>query len=117
MKSAPCDCYTIHSEVVDAVRKKMPDENTFTDIAEAFRLFGDSTRVRILFALSNAEMCVCDISNLLGMTKSAISHQLRLLRQENFVKCRRDGRIMYYSLADGHIIYIFGEYIEHVLNK
>jgi DNA-binding transcriptional ArsR family regulator len=90
-----CECAVIHEETVAEVRKLMPDEETMLDLADLFKMFADSTRVKIICALLRTEMCVCDISALLGMTKSSISHQLRLLRQTKLVKNRRDGKIVY----------------------
>ncbi|MDR1353385.1 MAG: metalloregulator ArsR/SmtB family transcription factor [Treponema sp.] len=109
-----CDCATIHEEVVSRVRKVMPEEETLLNLADLFKMFGDSTRVKILCALFNAEMCVCDIAVLLGMTKSAISHQLRALRQTKLVKYRRDGKVVYYSLDDEHVKNIFDLGLLHV---
>ena len=110
-----CDCESIHEDVVDAVRKAMPDDDVLMDLADAFKLFSDSTRVRILYALKTHEMCVCDISVLLGMTKSSVSHQLRVLKQSNLVKNRKVGRVVYYSLADEHVETIFSAGMEHIL--
>ena len=84
-----CDCNVIHQEVVDETINKMPNENTFNKLAEFFKLLGDTTRAKILWALDQNEMCVCDIANLLGMSKSSISHQLGTLRRSNIVKCRK----------------------------
>jgi DNA-binding transcriptional ArsR family regulator len=109
-----CDCSTIHEEVVAEVRKQMPDEEQLMVLADLFKMFGDSTRVKILSALLNSEMCVCDIAVLLGMTKSAISHQLRALRQTKLVKYRRDGKVVYYSLDDEHVKTIFAQGLLHV---
>lgn len=111
-----CDCTCIHDDVVDAVRQDMPDDDILLDLADTFKLFSDSTRVKILCALIRAEMCVCDISVLLGMTKSSVSHQLRILKQANLVKYRKgsDGRVIYYSLADDHVKTIFNEGMNHV---
>ena len=109
-----CDCSTIHEEVVNAVRGRMPDEDSLLDLSELFKVFGDSTRVKILCALLQAEMCVCDIAVLLGMTKSSISHQLRILKQAKLVKNRKDGKVVYYSLADEHVGNIFGQGLTHV---
>ncbi|MBR2731307.1 MAG: winged helix-turn-helix transcriptional regulator [Clostridia bacterium] len=114
---AVCDCESIHEDVIAAVRGQMPEEDLMIDMAEAFRIFGDSTRVRILFALKAHEMCVCDISVLLGMTKSAVSHQLRILKQVNLVKHRKVGRVVYYSLADEHVETIFSACMEHVMEE
>lgn len=116
-KSQPiekCDCDVIHEDVVNRVREEMPQEETLYDLAELFKIFGDSTRVRILWALDAAEMCVCDIAYLLGMTQSAISHQLRILKQANLVKSRRDGKIVYYSFKDDHVKQIFDQALSHI---
>ncbi len=109
-----CDCNTIHEDVVIRVRDNMPDEDNLLDLSELFKVFGDSTRVKILCALLQAEMCVCDIAVLLGMTKSSISHQLRILKQSKLVKYRRDGKVVYYSLADEHVRNIFDQGLIHV---
>ncbi|MDR0663216.1 MAG: metalloregulator ArsR/SmtB family transcription factor [Spirochaetaceae bacterium] len=109
-----CDCNVIHEEVVAAVRKKMPDDEVLLDLADLFKVFGDSTRVKIICALLRAEMCVCDIAVLLGMSKSAISHQLRTLRQTRLVKYRREGKVIYYSLEDEHVGNIFDQGLVHV---
>ena len=108
------DCTVIHQEVVDVVRGKMPDDDLLLDLADCFKLFSDSTRLKILYALMEAEMCVCDISVLLGMTKSSVSHQLRVLKQSNLVKYRKAGRVIYYSLADDHVRTICRMGMEHV---
>jgi len=114
-KKAPvCDCDVIHGVVVERVRKKMPKDEKFYDLADLYKMFSDSTRVRILWALSCEEMCVCDIAVLLGMTKSAISHQLRALRLANLVKYKKQGKEVYYSLADNHVKEIFEKGFEHV---
>lgn len=116
------DCSCIHDEVVNAVRPKMPKDESLMDLADTFKIFSDFTRVKILCALMNAEdgkhegeMCVSDISVLLGMTKSSISHQLRILKQSNLVKYRKVGSVVYYSLADEHVKMIFNQGMEHVL--
>lgn len=109
-----CDCNVIHEEIVELVRGRLPDENNLYDLAELFKIFGDSTRIRILSALFESEMCVCDISYLMNMTQSAISHQLRILRQSKLVKSRKDGKIVYYSLADDHIKLIFDQGLVHI---
>ena len=109
-----CDCNIIHEEVVNKVREHMPEESILLDLADIFKVFSDSTRVKILYALFRAEMCVCDISVLLGMTKSSISHQLRVLKQAKLVKNRRAGKVVYYSLADEHIKVIFDQALIHV---
>ena len=109
-----CECTVIHEEVVAGVRQRMPDEETMLNLADLFKMFADSTRVKIICALLEAEMCVCDISALLGMTKSSISHQLRLLRQTKLVKNRREGKIVYYSLDDEHVRDILDKGLSHV---
>jgi DNA-binding transcriptional ArsR family regulator len=109
-----CDCDAIHEEVVAQVRAKMPDENTLADLADLFKVFSDSTRVRILCALQHSDMCVCDIAVLLGMTKSAVSHQLRQLRQTRLVRNRKDGKVVYYSLDDEHVGNVFAQGLLHV---
>jgi ArsR family transcriptional regulator, lead/cadmium/zinc/bismuth-responsive transcriptional repressor len=109
-----CDCPMIHEEVVRAVQNRMPDEENLLDLADLFKVFGDSTRVKILCALFESEMCVCDIAALLEMTKSAISHQLRILKESNLIKNRRDGKVVYYSLNDDHVKNIFDQGLAHV---
>ncbi len=112
-----CDCDVIHQDVVNRVREKMPEVETLYDLAELFKVFGDSTRIRILWALEESEMCVCDIANLLNMTQSAISHQLRVLRQAALVKNRRDGKVVYYSLDDEHVQQIIDQGMTHIREK
>lgn len=110
-----CDFYQVHEDVVKAVRTQMPEEDRLYDLAEIFKVFGDSTRIKILYVLFEAEMCVCDIAQLLNMNQSAISHQLRILKQNGLVKNRRDGRAVFYSLADGHVRTILNQGMEHVM--
>lgn len=110
-----CDTNVIHDDVVNHVKDKMPQEETLFDLAELFKIFGDSTRIKILWALDEAEMCVCDIAFLLNMTQSAISHQLRVLKQAKLVKNRREGKIVFYSLQDEHIKQIFDQGLIHIL--
>ncbi|AOT72337.1 ArsR/SmtB family transcription factor [Geosporobacter ferrireducens] len=112
-----CSCTVIHNDVVEMVKEKMPAEETLYDLAELFKVFGDTTRIKILCALFEAEMCVCDIAILLGMNQSAISHQLRVLKQARLVKYRRDGKVVYYSLDDDHIKHIFDQGFIHILHK
>jgi len=112
-----CDCDVIHEDIVNQVRDKMPQEESLYDLAELFKVFGDSTRIRILWALNEAEMCVCDIAVLLNMTQSAISHQLRVLRQATLVKNRKEGKVVYYSLDDNHIKHIFDQGLIHINEK
>lgn len=109
-----CDCTVIHEDLVEEVRKNMPQEELLYDLAEFFKVFGDSTRVRILWALDESEMCVCDIAVLLNMTQSAISHQLRVLKQARLVKNRREGKVVYYSLDDDHVRSIFDQGLTHI---
>ncbi len=114
-KSEPVyECEVIHIDVVNAVRAKMPDENELCDLSDFFKILGDSTRAKIIWALDESEMCVCDLAALLGMTKSAISHQLGLMRRENLVKNRKEGRVVFYSLTDDHIKQIFETGLEHI---
>ena len=109
-----CDVFCLHDDVIRAVQPDMPDEEKLYDLAELFKIFGDSTRIRILYVLFEAEMCVCDIAEVLKMTQSAISHQLRILKQAKLVKNRREGKIVYYSLADDHVRTIIDQGMEHV---
>ena len=103
-----------HKETVDKVNSDMPDEELLYDLAELYKVFGDSTRIRILYVLFEAEMCVCDIAQLLNMTQSAISHQLRILKQSRLVKFRREGKTIFYSLLDEHVHSILSQGMEHV---
>ncbi len=112
-----CDCNIIHKEAVDKVLNKMPSENTFNHLADLFKLIGDTTRCRILFALDQDEMCVCDLANVLNMTKSNVSHQLATLRRSGIVKCRRSGKEVYYTLDDDHIVKLFEIGLEHINHK
>lgn len=109
-----CDCEVIHEEVVYKVKETMPEEETLYDLAEIFKVFGDSTRIKILWALEESEMCVCDIAVLLNMTQSAISHQLRVLKNARLVKNRREGKVVYYSLDDDHIKDILDKGLAHI---
>ena len=115
VKIAPrCDFIYVHEEVVNQVLEVMPTDEELQSLADFFRVFGDSTRIRILYALSQSELCVCDIASLLGMGQSAISHQLRILKQMRLVKFRREGKSVLYSLADGHIETILAQGMEHI---
>lgn len=109
-----CEDLHVHQEVVEEVNHRMPPEEDLYDLADFFKVFGDTTRIKILYVLMCREMCVCDIANLLGMTQSAISHQLRVLKQMDLVKNRREGKTIYYSLADGHISGILSQGLEHI---
>lgn len=110
-----CEFMHVHEDIVGKVTEHMPDEEILYDLAELFKIFGDSTRIKILYVLFESEMCVCDIAQLLGMTQSAISHQLRALKQSGLVKYRRDGKTVFYSLSDGHVRTILDQGIEHVM--
>jgi len=112
-----CDCDVIHADIVDRVRKKMPDQSELYNLSDFFKVLGDSTRANIIWALDESEMCVCDLAVLLNMTKSAISHQLRILRESNLVKNRKEGKVVFYSLADDHIKAIFETGLEHIREK
>ena len=109
-----CDFYQVHEDVVKSVTAKMPDEDELYDLAEIFKVFGDSTRIKILYVLFESEMCVCDIAQLLNMNQSAISHQLKILKQSRLVKSRREGKAVFYSLADGHVRTIINQGLEHI---
>ncbi|WP_459761541.1 ArsR/SmtB family transcription factor [Alkaliphilus crotonatoxidans] len=109
-----CDCNVIHQEVVEAVKENMPAEENLYDLAELFKVFGDTTRIKIIYALFASEMCVCDIAALLNMTQSAISHQLRVLKQARLVKFRKEGKVVYYSLDDDHVKQIFDQGLSHI---
>ncbi len=114
-KTSPsCEYMHVHHELVERVNAHMPDEDLLIDLAELYRVFGDSTRIRILYALFESEMCVCDIAQVLGMSISAISHQLRVLKQARLVKYRREGKTVFYSLADDHVRSIIDQGLEHV---
>ena len=109
-----CDCEVIHEDVVHAVRAAMSDKEEYLRLAELFKMFADGTRVQILHALEQHEMCVCDLAVLLGVTKSAVSHQHKALRMANLVTFRREGQIVFYSLADGHVKAIMDKGFEHL---
>ncbi|OHD12818.1 MAG: transcriptional regulator [Spirochaetes bacterium GWC1_27_15] len=112
-----CKCNVIHKEVIEKVKPNIPEEKKLEKLETFFKVFGDKTRLKILFALSIQEMCVCDIANLLDMGQSAISHQLRLLKQTNLVKYRKEGKIVYYSLDDSHIEELLTQGIIHIDEK
>ena len=115
VKIAPrCDFIYVHEEVVNQVLEVMPTDEELQSLADFFRIFGDSTRIRILYALSQSELCVCDIASLLGMGQSAISHQLKILKQAKLVRSRREGKSVFYSLADGHVRTIIAQGREHI---
>jgi ArsR family transcriptional regulator len=112
-----CSCSVIHEDVVIRVKDNMPKKEILYDLSDVFKMLGDSTRIKILCALFQAEMCVCDIAALLGMTQSAISHQLRVLKQARIVKNRKDGKVVYYSLDDEHVKSIFDQGLIHIKEK
>ena len=109
-----CDFIHAHEEIVERVRNQIPGEDTLYDLSELFRIFGDSTRIRILYVLFESEMCVCDIAALLGMTQSAISHQLAVLKKAKLVRYRREGKTIFYSLSDDHVRTILDQGMEHI---
>ena len=112
-----CEITQVHQGAVDQVRQVLPPDEVLSDLADLFKIFGDSTRIKILYALLRSELCVCDIADLLGLTQSAISHQLRVLRSSKLVKVRRDGKTLYYSLADEHVIRILSQGMEHITEQ
>lgn len=109
-----CEDMHVHQQTIDRVDKQILDEKELYELADFFKIFADSTRIKILFVLKCSEMCVCDIAQLLNMTQSAISHQLRILKQMKLVKNRREGKTVFYSLADDHITTILSQGIEHI---
>lgn len=109
-----CDCNEIHEDLLKIVNDTMPEETELYDLAELFKVFGDSTRIRILFVLFEAEVCVCNLAKVLNMTQSAISHQLRILKANKLVNSRREGKSVFYSLADGHVRTIIAQGREHI---
>lgn len=109
-----CDYIHAHEDVVEKVHQQMPEDEILYDLAELFKIFGDTTRIKILYVLFESEMCVCDLAQILNMTQSAISHQLRALKQSKLVKYRREGKTVFYSLADSHVRTIIDQGMEHV---
>ena len=109
-----CEEPTVHSESVAGALKKMPEEELLFDLAELYKIFGDSTRIKILYLLFEEELCVCDIAAALGMTLSAISHQLRILKGAKLIKFRKEGKSVIYSLADDHVFHILAQGMEHI---
>ena len=109
-----CETVEVHEDLLRIVEQTMPEETELYDLAELFKVFGDSTRIRILFVLSSAEVCVCDLARVLNMTQSAISHQLRILKQNKLVKSRREGKSIFYSLADEHVRTIIDQGRDHI---
>ena len=115
-KNSPpsCECEEIHTDLVARKRGAMPSEETLYELSDFFKIFGDSTRMSILFAIDGEELCVCDIASLLSMTKSAVSHQLKILRQSDLIKYRKCGKNVFYSLADDQVRDIIEKALEHV---
>ncbi len=114
MEVETCGYLCVHEQTVRQVEAGMPGEETLLRLAELFKVFGDGTRIRILYVLLEAEVCVCDLAKLLGMTQSAVSHQLRLLKQARLIKARREGKTVFYSLADDHVATLIKQGMEHV---
>lgn len=112
-----CEIERPHNDIIQEVKSLMPKEDDLCDVAELFKVFGDSTRTKILAALFNHELCVCDICRIVEMTKSAVSHQLKTLRDFNLVKYRKQGKEVFYSLADEHVFWIYEKALEHILEK
>ena len=112
-----CNCTVIHHEIIDEVRKDILEESILSDLADLFNVFGDTTRIKILHVLSKSEMCVCDISALINMNRSSVSHQLKTLRQAKLVKYRKEGKIVYYSLSNDHVKQVFNQGLIHLIEK
>ena len=109
-----CEEEVVHQDAVEQVRALLPEDEILYDLAELFKIFGDSTRVKILYALLESELCVCDLARLMEVTQSAVSHQLRVLKSSKLVKFRREGKTVYYSLADDHVVRILSQGMEHI---
>ncbi len=109
-----CEYLCVHEDTVKRVLDEMPCDERLYDLAELFKVFGDSTRIKILYALFEAELCVCDMAQLLGLSQTAVSHQLRVLKANKLVRFRREGKIVFYSLADEHVRRIIGQGMEHI---
>lgn len=109
-----CEVTLIHEDNVKKAINELPDDELIADLSDMFKIFGDQTRVKILMALENGELCVCDIAAVMNMSQSAISHQLRVLKQSNIVKTRREGKVVYYSISDDHVKEIFNMAMVHV---
>ncbi len=112
-----CTCNVIHHDVVDKVKDNMIEEDKAQDLGDFFKVLSEPTRIKILYALSSSEMCVCDISNLLNMTQSAVSHQLKVLRTARLIKFRKEGKVVYYSLDDSHVENVFKQGLEHIMHR
>lgn len=109
-----CEITEVHDELLDKVRENMPPDDRLSELSELFKMFGDATRMRILFVLFEAEVCTCDLAAVLNMTSSAVSHQLSILRRAKLVKTRREGKAVFYSLADNHVRTIIKMGMEHI---
>ncbi len=109
-----CEFLSVHEDTVDQVRGHIPPQETLTELADLYKLFGDPTRIKILMSLSQHELCVCDLAALIEMSQSAVSHQLRLLKQGRLVKSRREGKSIFYSLADDHVHTVLAQGMEHI---
>ena len=109
-----CEVTLIHEDNVKKAINELPDDELIADLSDMFKIFGDQTRVKILMALESGELCVCDIAAVMNMSQSAISHQLRVLKQSNIVKTRREGKVVYYSISDDHVKEIFDMAMVHV---
>lgn len=112
-----CNCIMVHDDTVNKVKSNFPKEACLYDLAEFFKIFGDSTRIKIIFALYHSELCVCDLAEVVGISQSGISHQLRTLKQMDIVKYRREGKTVYYSLDDHHIYEILTSGFAHICHK
>lgn len=109
-----CEYIHVHEDIVQKVNEQMPEEDKLYDLADFFKVFADSTRIKMLYVLMCSEMCVCDLAQILNMTQSAISHQLRTLKQMDLVRNRREGKTVFYSLADSHIKTILSQGLDHI---
>ena len=109
-----CQETQTHPSRLETVKKLLPADEVLYDLAELFKIFGDSTRIKLLYALYESELCVCDLADVLGLTQSAVSHQLRLLKSSKLVKFRREGKTVFYSLADDHVVRILSQGMEHL---
>ena len=114
MDNEKCEYLFVHEDTVKKVINDMPEEEKLYDLAELFKIFGDSTRIKILYALFEAELCVCDIAQLLKVSQTAVSHQLRVLKTNKLVKSRKDGKDVFYSLADDHVYSIINQGMDHI---
>lgn len=114
MENEKCEYLCVHEDTVKKVISDMPEEEKLYDLAELFKVFGDSTRIKILYALFEAELCVCDIAQLLNVSQTAVSHQLRVLKTNKLVKCRKEGKNVFYSLADDHVCSIINQGMDHI---